>query len=217
MYLLYALILALFRLPSRGVSLDTLSDEELMARFQGGDERAFERLVARLERPVAAHIARLTSHPDNIPDLLQETLMRVARNAHHYQPSARVLTWTFAIAKNLCIDAYRKERGHKMVSMDQDKSPEGDHFTLHHLLADDRHEHQPEAQTEERELLEAVREALEHINPDQREVFLMREVHGYKFHEIATIIGETESTIKSRMRYAVQSLQRRLSSYGGDS
>ena len=102
------------------------------------------------------------------------------------------------------------------MSMDQDMSPEGDHFTLHHLLADERHEHQPEEQAAERELLEAVREALEHINPDQREVFLMREVQGYKFHEIATIMGETESTIKSRMRYAVQSLQRRLSHHGGD-
>jgi len=218
MYLLYSLILSLFRLRSLSASLKGLSEEELMARFQAGDERAFQVLVERIERPLMIHISRLSPQPELAPDLLQETLIKIARNAHRYQPTAKVLTWSYTIARNVCIDAYRKTKGKYTVSMDQDKSQERDgSFNLHKVLADDSPGHDPASSAERSNFMSQLRDSLDQINPDQREVFLLRELQGYRFHEIASIVGESESTVKSRMRYALQSLQRLMASQRGES
>jgi RNA polymerase sigma-70 factor, ECF subfamily len=214
MYLLYTLLMALLKgNPFKKPTLTALSDEDLMLRFQRGDERAFEALMRRLERPLSIYITRLSPEQSLTQDLLQETFLRVARNADRYTPTAKVSSWVYTIARNLCIDAYRKRRGQRLVSLDQEMSAEGDGFTLHHVIADDDLEAQPDVHTEQGLFFEALTAALEKLNPDQREVFMLREVQGFKFQEIAELMGETESTIKSRMRYALQGLQRHLPSY----
>lgn len=188
-----------------------------MARFQAGDERAFQALIKRIERPLMIHICRLTPSAELAADLLQETLIRVARSAHRYQPSAKVLTWASTIARNICIDAYRKQKNKQTVSMDQDRSGDrDDSFNLHKVLADDSPDRDPASSAERAHFMDLLREALDQINPDQREVFLLRELQGYRFHEIASIVGESESTVKSRMRYAVQSLQRLMGATRGE-
>ena len=217
MCLLYSIILSLFRLRALKPTYDGLSNEELMARYQAGDERAFQALVKQIERPLMIHINRLTPSPELAADLLQDTLIRVARSAHRYQPSAKVLTWANTIARNLCIDAYRKQKGKQTVSIDQDRSADrDDSFNLHKVLSDDSPDHDPASRAERAHFMDQLREALDRINPDQREVFLLRELQGYRFHEIASIVGESESTVKSRMRYAVQSLQRLMGAPRGE-
>lgn len=218
MCLLFSLILSLFRLRPLKPQLDGLSNEELMARYQAGDERAFQALIKQIERPLMIHICRLTPSSELATDLLQETLIRIARSAHRYQPTAKVLTWANTIAKNICIDAYRKQKDKYTLSMDQDLSSDRDDtFNLHKILSDERPEANPASHAEGAHFMEELRTALNKINPDQREVFLLRELQGYRFHEIAEIVGESESTVKSRMRYAVQSLQRLMSAQGGES
>ena len=217
MCLLYSLILSLFRLRPLKPSLEGLSNEELMARYQQGDERAFHALLERIERPLMIHISRLTPSPELAQDLLQDTLIRVARSAHRYEPTAKVLTWANTIARNICIDAYRKQKGKQTVSIDQDRSADrDDSFNLHKVLADERPEGDPESSAVRAHFMDELQSALDKINPDQREVFLLRELQGYRFHEIAGIVGESESTVKSRMRYAVQSLQRLMGAQRGE-
>jgi len=75
MCLLYSLILSLFRLRPLKPSLEGLSNEELMARYQQGDERAFHALLERIERPLMIHISRLAPSPELAQDLLQEALV----------------------------------------------------------------------------------------------------------------------------------------------
>lgn len=218
MCLLYSLILSLFKFRSLKSSLEGLSNEELMALYQRGNERAFQVLLERIERPLMIHISRLTPSTELAQDLLQDTLIRVARSADRYQPTAKVLTWANTIARNICIDAYRKQKGKQTISMDQDRSADrDDSFNLHKVIADHRPDRDPESSAERAHFMDQLRAALEQINPDQREVFLLRELQGYRFHEIASIVGESESTVKSRMRYAVQALQRLMGAQRGES
>jgi RNA polymerase sigma-70 factor (ECF subfamily) len=213
-FMLYALILAIFR--SRRVSVSALeaeTSEVLMQRFQRGDERAFEVLMRRLEGPLLRYVLRLVPREDVAQDILQDTFLRVIRNAQTYQPTAKVSTWIYTIARNLCLDRYRRQRVRREESLDAELFGE-EGLSLHNIL------HDPEApdpseQVAGERFMEKLAAALERLNPDQRDVFVLREVQGYKFTEIAELVGESENTVKSRMRYALQTLQRLLASEKG--
>jgi RNA polymerase sigma-70 factor, ECF subfamily len=213
-FMLYALILAIFR--SRRVSVSALeaeTNEVLMQRFQRGDERAFEVLMRRLEGPLLGYILRLVLREDVAQDILQDTLLRVIRNAQTYQPTAKVSTWVYTIARNLCLDRYRRQRVRREESLDAELFGE-EGLSLHNVLHDPD-ERDPSEQVAGERFMEKLAAALERLNPDQRDVFVLREVQGYKFTEIAELVGESENTVKSRMRYALQTLQRLLASEKG--
>ena len=214
-FTLYALILALFRSRRASVSaLEAETSEVLMQRFQRGDERAFEVLMRRLEGPLFGYILRLVPREDVAQDLLQDTFLRVIRSAQSYQPTAKVSTWIYTIARNLCLDRYRRQRGRREESMDADLFGE-EGLSFHNILHDSEQQ-DPSEEAEADRFLGRLGAALERLNPDQRDVFVLREVQGYKFHEIAGIVGESENTVKSRMRYALQTLQRLLASERGE-
>ena len=208
--MLYAFPFILFKnRRQKRPNYEDCSNEELMQFYQQGHQQAFAHLMQRLERPLYFYIMRLVHSSELARDLVQDTFLRVVKHAQRYQQQALVKTWVYTIARNLCIDHLRKKRGRE-ISLDQ---PQGssDDFNLHLVLptsTDDGLQHSSQTQTMQR-----VEEALSQINPSQREVFILREIQGYKFHEIADILGESENTIKSRMRYALKALQAQLSDY----
>jgi RNA polymerase sigma-70 factor, ECF subfamily len=187
------------------------SNEELMHHYQQGQEEAFAHLIQRLERPLYFYILRLVPHQELARDLVQDTFLRVVKHAHRYETKALVSTWVYTIARNLCIDHLRKKRG-KEISLDQPLSGEDD-FNFHSILASQSHDGDGLQHSSQKQTMQRIEHALSQINHDQKEVFILRELKGYKFHEIAEILGESENTIKSRMRYALKSLQAHLSEY----
>ena len=195
----------LSRLRSRP-RLDEASEEQLMVLYQKGNEDAFMVLTEKLQRPLYFYIYRLVRNAEMAQDLVQDTLIKMVRNYQSYRPQAKLRPWVYTIARNLCIDFFRKKRL-KEVSLDQ-PFKNTDSFSLLDCLENTQNNgfdfvHRQEVRSR-------IQSALEEINPDQREVFLLKEVHGFKFHEIATLLGESENTIKSRMRYALKALRVRL-------
>jgi len=212
--MLYALVLALLRPRRASVSaLEAETSEELMSRFQRGDERAFEVLMRRLEGPLLGYVLRLVWREDVAQDVVQDTFLRVIRGAQGYQPTAKVSTWVYTIARNLCLDRYRRQRVRREESLDADL-PGAEGLSLHGVLHDEG-ARDPEGDAAAERFMGRLAAALERLNPDQRDVFVLREVQGYKFQEIAELVGESENTVKSRMRYALQTLQRLLASERG--
>lgn len=209
MFMLYTLILALFRKRRSSQSLEEESNESLMLLYQQGDEVAFQILMNRLERPLFFFILRLISSDEMARDILQDTFLRVVKHAQKYEPSATVKTWVYTIARNLSIDQLRKRRM-TVVSLDQPLKS-GENFMLSTFIPVKGEDVLD--QVNAKQIAARVEYALTQINSDQREVFLLREVQGYKFHEIAKILNQSENTIKSRMRYALQALRTHLSEY----
>ena len=83
-------------------------DDELMQRFQKGDEDAFNLIVRRHQQPLINFIARFTGDKDNAEDLAQETFIRIFKAANRYKPGrAQFKTWMYFIAKNLCKNEIR--------------------------------------------------------------------------------------------------------------
>jgi len=190
---------------------DPRTDEELMEAYLEGSVAAFQVLVERHSKPIFNFIIRRCGgNRQRGEDLLQETFLRVVRQAHSFKRKAKFTTWLYTIARNLCIDALRRASYRKHPSLDQplSRSDPSDGGTLMDKVPAGG----PDAadQTRDKRFRTALQEALNTLPDEQKDIFIMREFQGLKFREISEIIGVPENTVKSRMRYALQGLRREL-------
>ena len=192
---------------------EEVADEALMLRFQRGDLEAFSQLVRRHKSPLYNFILRHVRTPSAAEDLLQDTFLKVVLNSLEFKHEARFTTWVYTIARNLCVDHFRKMSLRNHDSLDQpnsERSPLGDR-TRHASINGD-----VERSALSHELREQIIVAVENLPEEQREVFLLREVANLPFKEIAVITDTPENTVKSRMRYALERLQSALQAYEED-
>jgi len=188
------------------------SDEQLMLAFREGEAAAFEALVQRHRGPVFNFILRSTGNPARAEDLLQETWLKVIRGSREYEPKARFTTWLYTIARNLCVDSARRETFREVVPLE---APQRDGAPpMAEWLADGRPA--PDRAAHHARLRPLLEQALMSLPKEQREVFVLREYSGVPFKEIASVVGMSENTVKSRMRYALEGLRRRLLELGVD-
>lgn len=193
---------------------DARTDEELMLAYQKGEPAAFRVLVERHHGPVYRFCLRALRSPEAAADAAQEVFLRVVRNAAGWEPKAKFTTWVYTIARNHCIDEARKGRFRKTESLNETvgRDGEGDEKL-------DRVESpipKGDAVAHGTRLRKAIDEALATLPEEQRVVFLMREVSGLAFKDIADAVGVGENTVKSRMRYALAGLKKALSAKGFD-
>lgn len=191
------------------------ADDELLTRFAAGDRSAFEELVKRHQGRLYHFVFRQMQHQAVAEELVQETFVRVVSNMREFKREARFSTWLFTIARNLCFDELRKRKHRRHASLDQPEGGSsaagGDDRTLGERTADPTHDTEREAT--QGELRDKMSWAISKLPDEQREVFLLREVSGLPFKEIADATGVSENTVKSRMRYAIERLQAALVEY----
>jgi RNA polymerase sigma-70 factor (ECF subfamily) len=189
-----------------------MSDEALMAAYQRGDLGAFEALVERHERRLWNFLRRFVRDATVAEDLLQEVFLRVVKSAPQWRPSAKVTTWMFTIARNLCIDHARAAVHRKAASLDSTTGPAGEEGApwVERLPGSGVG---AEEAMRGRQLADELDAALATLPVEQREVFLLREVMEMPFAEIAATVGAPEPTVKSRLRYALESLRAALEEF----
>jgi RNA polymerase sigma-70 factor (ECF subfamily) len=198
-------------LPSREVR-DGRTDEELMASYKTGDASAFKALVERHHAPVYRFCLRALRSPEAAADAAQEVFLRVVKNAASWEPKAKFTTWVYTIARNHCIDEARKGRFRKTDSLNETVGQDGEGEEKIERVASplplgDQIAHGTR-------LRRAIDKALATLPDEQREVFLLREVSGLAFKDIAESTGVGENTVKSRMRYALAGLKKALDAAG---
>ncbi|MEZ4266671.1 MAG: RNA polymerase sigma factor [Myxococcota bacterium] len=189
-----------------------LSDEQLMKRYLAGHPNAFQELMSRHGQKIYNFVLRQIRDASAAEELTQEAFLRVVHRADSFREESRFTTWLFSIARNLCIDHARKAKHRRTVALDAplDRSGSGG-ATMLDRVADGGPG--PDRQTRDKRFRETLDVALERLPDEQREVFLLREVEGLKFREIAEIVGIPENTVKSRMRYALESLRLSLAAF----
>ncbi len=191
------------------------SDEQLMLAFKSGEARAFATLVTRHRNAVFQFILRSVGQPQRAEDLLQETWLKVVRNSGDYEPKAKFTTWVYTIARNLCVDLARKESARRFdQSLDQPLDDDNPGQSRGDTMVDEKVS--TERAVHNLKLRPLIEKALRQLPEEQREVFVLREYQGIGFKEIAEIVNVNENTVKSRMRYALESLRGSLTQYGVD-
>jgi RNA polymerase sigma-70 factor (ECF subfamily) len=201
--------------------LEDLADEQLMARYQRGDAKAYEVLLSRHYGPVFNYLLRNTGNRSTAEDLLQDVFFRVIRGAKDYKQRAKFTTWLYTIARNIVIDAARKRKFRRHESLDQPvqmrKEKTGQFSkTLIDGVADKHPSTMADRRLADSEFTKALQEALMEMNPAQREVFVLREFQSLSFAEVAGVVNAPENTVKSRMRYALEFLRDRLKDFAED-
>ena len=194
-------------------------DDELMQRFQKGDEDAFNLLVRRHQKPLINFIARFTGDKDNAEDLAQETFIRMFKAANRYKPGrAQFKTWMYFIAKNLCKNEIRnrgrRERYYVDSIVSNDNSIDGNDEEID-LIASAPADaaFQPEITLERKELRNTIQKAIAELPDQYRLPLVLRDIQGLSYDEIGTILELRSGTTKSRINRARLMLKDKLKSY----
>lgn len=192
--------------------IEEMSDEDLMLSYADGHVDAFEELVSRHERPLFHFILRSCGNRDRAEEILQEVFLRVIKYSDSYKPTAKFTTWVYTIARNLCIDKARKRSRATEISLDEPRGSDPDGQTLGERLADGGAS-AAHVEYDRGAFRERLMAALDELPDEQREVFMLREFSGLKYREIAEAVGCKVPTVKSRMRYALETLRGHLADY----
>ena len=176
------------------------SDQMLLEQFLGGDISAYERLVARYEKPVFNFIRRIIGRSQEAEDLAQETFIRVYEQAQTLNERPAFRSWLWSIAANLCRDHLRRQSYRDHLPLDLEV----------HTVQYPGSLNAPDRNLEEREVGQIIDQAIDALKTDQRIVVVLREYHGLSYQEIAEIVGCSTTTVKSRLHTARQELRNRL-------
>ena len=182
-----------------------LTDVEVVREFLDGDERAFSEIVRRYEGRLQSFVQRMVHDRERAQDLIQETFVRVYRHLHRFDQERKFSTWIFTIAGNLAKNELRN-RSRNPVVLFQTLVRNWDSETRPLEWEDPTT--RPDDLYRKRFLREKVEEAVARLPEHHRTVFVLRELHGKSYDEIAEITGCTLGTVKSRLNRARNSFAR---------
>ncbi len=174
-----------------------LRDEDLIARVQQGQRRAFDELVRRYKGRLHSFILRMVHEPVEADELTQDTLIRAYVHADKYREIARFSTWIFTIATNLVRNRMRQRRREPSL-LPLNPAPEDDEIPLDPPdLGPD-----PSRAVESQELGRMISLATSRIPEKYRVPFLLREVEQLSYEEIQKVTGLKLGTVRSRINRA---------------
>jgi RNA polymerase sigma-70 factor, ECF subfamily len=184
---------------SQREALKSLDDSAVVARFLEGEKRAFAELVERYQTRLLNFVYRTTGDRERAEDLVQETFIRVYRHIHRFDQTKKFSTWIYTIAPNLAKNELRNRSRNPLVLFQTIKK---------NWTADERplewedNTYRPDDLFRKRHLKQLVDTVVEDLPVHHREVFVLREMEGKTYEEIAEITGCNLGTVKSRLNRA---------------
>lgn len=177
----------------------------LVAAAKSGDTSAFEELVNRYDRKIFRLTMNITRNREDAEDAMQDAFMKAYSHLDRFHEESRFYTWLVRIAANEALMRLRKRRPNQ-VSLDEPIESEDD-FIPQQIEDWGPNPEQRFAQTEMRDILRSV---IEHLPPDFRVVFVLRDVEGLSTEETAETVGISEAAVKSRLLRARLKLRQKL-------
>lgn len=185
-----------------------LSDNELVQRYLGGDYASLEILINRYKNKVFSYILMTVKNHHLAEDIFQDTFIKVVRslNLGKYTDNGKFISWVMRIAHNLVIDHYRREKNLNTFSND---ASEVDHFNSPKFSDETIEDFMINEQ-----ILNQVRDLVEELPEDQKQVVIMRHYLDLSFKEIADQTDVSINTALGRMRYALINLRKIITDRG---
>lgn len=180
-----------------------MSDEELLLRYRTtNDPEIFAQLVQRYERELFSYLRRYLGTAEMAEDVFQAAFLQVHLKCDQFEEGRRFRPWLYTIATNQAIDAQRRNRRHRMVSIDQtgDRNDE-EVGKLANLL--ESNDSDPLEKVSEFESAAWVQKALDELSDQMRNVVTLVYYQGLKYREAAEVMGIPVGTVKSRLHAAI--------------
>lgn len=180
-------------------ALHELDDAHVVQRHLAGDAQAFGTLVDRYQVRLLSFVNRTIGDRERAEDLVQEVFIRVFRHLHRFDQTKKFSTWIYTIASNLAKNELRNRSRNPLVFFQTIKRNwEADHRPLQFEDATAR----PDDLYRKRFLKDAVEQCVGQLPEHHRVVFVLRELEGKSYEEIAEITGCNLGTVKSRLNRA---------------
>ncbi len=182
------------------------SDEELIDRFQKGDEQAYVELVNRYRDRLMNFTFRFVNDDEQAEDIVQDTLLKLYTHRHYYRNIAKFSTWIYTIAGNLAKTELRKKKRHKVTNLSQ-------------MGREEREYELPAVEAESGQMVQEqyaekqIQQAIQTLPPHFRTVIILRDIQELSYEEISNIVDVPLGTVKSRINRARLQLQKALKDF----
>lgn len=181
----------------------TANNQTLLAAAQAGDRAGLEALVEAHQAQVYRFAMKMCGNPDDASEVVQETLLSLARSVGDFRGEGALSTWLFTIARRNCIKQRRKgkfepariESFSTEVEVDRERGADGSG---------------PEAALVSKEREQAVDKAIASLGAEQREVLMLRDVEGLSASEVADVLETSVASVKSRLHRARLTVRQRV-------
>jgi len=186
---------------------ETTRDEDLVAFYLKGDPEAFPILYQKYQHGLFLLVRSFFPVRERAEEVFQEVFMKLVERMQSFDSSGSFKSWLYTLCRNHCIDRIRHQKRRPEQPESDWRSDEEAPTPL-----DRARDTSVAADTEayDRELAAHLDKALINLPQEQRETFLLKERGGLTFEEIAQASGVSVNTVKSRMRYALETLRRIL-------
>ena len=178
------------------------TDEELISRFQNGDERAYVELVNRYKDRLLNFVFQFLGDIEQAEDVVQDTMLRLYEKKHYYKEIAKFSTWLYTIARNLANTELRKKKRMKTTYLSQ--------------LSKERQFEIPAIQDDVDQSIQnefindRIQSAISNLPEHFKVVIILRDIQELSYEEISNIVEVPLGTIKSRINRARIQLQAEL-------
>lgn len=178
-----------------------LNDRELIRCYLQGDERAFEELLNRHKNKIYTSIYLFVKDHSLAEDIFQDTFIKIVRTLRQgkYNEEGKFVQWALRISYNMCVDHFRKTKRRPTVNPTEE-------FDIFDVISSP--ELNAEAHIMKSQTHQKVRQLIDMLPPEQREVVILRHYAELSFKEIADLTSVSINTALGRMRYALINIRK---------
>jgi RNA polymerase sigma-70 factor (ECF subfamily) len=180
-------------------------EERLITAARSGDAQALEELLARHQSQIYRFGMKMCGDPEDAKDVLQDTLLAMARGVRNFRGESSLATWLYTVARSFCI---KKRRRSKFAPRNVESLETGAGVEVKRLTAPSN---DPAEALEGKRMEEALEEAVSALDPKYREVLVLRDMEGLTAREVAEVLGIGVDAVKSRLHRARLAVRAALS------
>jgi RNA polymerase sigma-70 factor, ECF subfamily len=169
--------------------VNLLSELELIERAKQGNKSAMNTLLTENLNILKGYVLKMTADPHLSQDIIQDAMLKAVLNIKKFEPKAKFSTWLITIATNLYRDQLRRNRPIEII----DEALED---------TNQRVEEAAISRLEYKEIMGIIQK----LSQEKRSTFILKHYYGYKYEEIAEILGCPIGTVRSRLHSAVKQI-----------
>lgn len=185
--------MATARLLPEALEYSWRTDHDLVTSVRRGEDGAFEQLFSRYRRRIWSYVGGIIGDADRAEDVTQEVFISVLRRMRDTERPIVFKPWIYQIAKNACIDEFRRTRRSHEVPFDQQRGSDNDADDLFSSTPG------PDAAVESKQQLDDLRAAFRGVSDVHHRILVLRELEGLSYNEIGERLGMSRPVVESTL------------------